>query len=93
MFAFLYSPQFKLNTGRGNTLIEQILQCIRQISHNAQFCNRDVHMCAHFCYKTVHCGMWDWCIVKFEDIIQQDNLFLRCHENLMTKDYVMILNV
>ena len=32
-------------------------QCIRQISHNAPFCNRNVHMCAHFCYK--------WCIAGY----------------------------
>ena len=25
------------------------------ISHNILFCNRNVHTCAHFCYKTVHC--------------------------------------
>ena len=40
-------------------------QCIRQISHNAPFCNRNVHACAHFCYKMVHCGIWNWCIVGF----------------------------
>ena len=45
--------------------ISQILQCIRQMSHNAPFCNRNVHTCAHFCYKVVHCGMYDWCIVGF----------------------------
>ena len=43
--------------------ISQIPQCIRQISHNAPFCNRNVHLCAHFCYKVVHYGIWDWCIV------------------------------
>ena len=32
-----------------------IPQCIRQISHNAPFCNRNAHTCAHFCYKVVHC--------------------------------------
>ena len=49
------------------------------ISHNASdiyptmhhFCNRNVHTCAHFCYKTVYCGiywtgalwdMWYWSI-------------------------------
>ena len=36
-----------------------------QISHNASFCSRNVHTCAHFCYKMVHCGKWDWCIVGF----------------------------
>ena len=33
--------------------------------HNASFCNRNVHKCAHFCYKMLHCGTWDWCIVGF----------------------------
>ena len=28
-------------------------------SHNAPFCNRNVHMCAHFCYKMMHCGIFD----------------------------------
>ena len=32
-------------------------------SHNAPFCNRNVHMCAHFCCKIVHCGIFVWCIV------------------------------
>ena len=36
----------------------QIPQCTSFMSHNAPFCNRNVHTCAHFCYKTVHCGMW-----------------------------------
>ena len=27
----------------------QIPQCIRQISHCASFCNKNVHTCAHFC--------------------------------------------
>ena len=38
---------------------------IHQISHNAPFCNRNMHTCAHFCYKVVHCGMWDWWMVGF----------------------------
>ena len=24
-----------------------------------------MHTCAYFCYKMVHCGIWDWCIVGF----------------------------
>ena len=36
----------------------QISQSIRQISHNAPFCDRNVHTCAHFCHKMVHCGIW-----------------------------------
>ena len=42
-------------------------------SHNASdkypvmhhCCNRHVHTCAHFCYKMVHCGICDQCIVGF----------------------------
>ena len=45
--------------------ISQIPHSIWYISHNAPFCNRNVHTCAHFCYKIMHCGIWDWCIVGF----------------------------
>ena len=48
-----------------NRPISQIPECIRQISHNASFCNRNVRTCAYFSYKLVHCGIWDWCIVGF----------------------------
>ena len=44
-------------------------QCTSPITpKNAPFCNKNVHICdicAHFCYKTVHCGMFVWCIVGF----------------------------
>ena len=39
--------------------ISQFPQCIKQISHNASLCNRNVHTCAHFCDKVVHCGIFD----------------------------------
>ena len=29
----------------------------------------DVHICAHFCYKMVHCGVFDWCIVRFVTLV------------------------
>ena len=48
-----------------NRPMSQIPQCIWQIYHHAQFCHRNVHTCSHFCYKMVHCGIWDWCIVRF----------------------------
>ena len=32
-------------------LFSQIPQCIRQISHKAQFGNRNVHICTTFCYN------------------------------------------
>ena len=35
------------------------------MSHNAPFWNRNVHICAHFCYKMVHCGIFVGCIVAF----------------------------
>ena len=35
-----------------------IPQCSSPISHNASFCNRNVDMCARFCYKMVHCGIF-----------------------------------
>ena len=56
---------YTLSLGQGNRVISQIPQCISQISHNAPFCNRNVHTGAHFCYKMVNCGIWDWCIVGF----------------------------
>ena len=67
---------------QGNSPIPQIPQCIRQISHNATFCNRNVHMWAHLCYKMVHCGIWDWCIVGF---MQQVNCqWLKNSKNYMS---------
>ena len=47
------------------THLSKILQCIRQISRNATFCNRNVHICAHFCYKMVHCWICDWTLWVF----------------------------
>ena len=48
-----------------NRLISQIPQCTSPISHNVPLCNRNVHTCAHFFYKMVHCGISVWCIVGF----------------------------
>ena len=48
-----------------NRLIFQMPEFIRQLSHNASFCDRNVHTCAHFWYKMVHCGIFVWCIVGF----------------------------
>ena len=39
-------------------LVAQIPQCTSTTSHNVQFCNTNVHMCAHFCYKRLHCGIF-----------------------------------
>ena len=45
-------------TGLSIRPIAPIPQCTSPISHNALFCNRNVHLCAHFCYKFLHCGMF-----------------------------------
>ena len=45
--------------------VAQIPQCTSPLSHNAPFCHRNVHMCAHFCYKMVHRGTLAWCIVGY----------------------------
>ena len=57
----------KQNTNAwSNRPISQIPGCICAIiSHNASFCNRNVHMCAHFCYKMMHCGIFVSCILGF----------------------------
>ena len=56
-----------------NKPISQIPRFTRQISRNAPFCNRNVHTCAHFCYKMdlsvtgmcthVHISVTKWCTV------------------------------
>ena len=46
-----------------NTPIAQIPPCIRQISHNELYCNRNVYMYAQFCYK--NCALWDMRLVQF----------------------------
>ena len=47
----------------GRRPISQIPKFIRQISNNVPFCYRNAHTCAYFCYKMVHRGIWNWCIV------------------------------
>ena len=61
--------------------ISQIPQRIIQLSHNAPFCNRNVHTCAHFCYKMMHCEIWGWRIVEFVQQGYSDTLKPhRCHD-------------
>ena len=48
--------------------VAQMPQCISPISLNTPCCNRNVHMCAHFCYKMVHWGIWDGRTVTVWDI-------------------------
>ena len=53
----------------GIDLLHKSHKSTSSTSHNAPFCNRNVHICAHFCYKTVHCGIFVWCIVRFVRLI------------------------
>ena len=59
-----------------NRLIFQIPQCIRQMSHNALFCNKNKcsHMHVHIFhgYKIVHFGIWDWYIMGFVNKVNLD---------------------
>ena len=51
-----------------NGPISQIPQCTISISHNAPYCNRNVHTRRHFCYKMMHCRICYWCMVE---LVQQ----------------------
>ena len=42
-----------------NRPISQIPHSTFPISHNAPFSYRNVHTCAHFCFKMVHCGAYE----------------------------------
>ena len=54
-----------------NLWAQQTLQYTHQINLTMHWtiipqctiCNRNVHISAHFCYKKVYCGIWEWCIV------------------------------
>ena len=48
---FLVTARELIHTQHGNRAVAQFPQCISPICYNAPFCNRNVHMCAHFCYK------------------------------------------
>ena len=57
-----------LNQGM-NKQNSQIPHCTSPISHDAPVPYPTMHMCAHFCYKMVHCEIWDWCIVEFVNFV------------------------
>ena len=61
------------------TSISQNPQCI--IYPTMDCFVTEICTCAHFCYKMVHCGIWDWCIVgflgyvySFEDLVPIDEI-------------------
>ena len=56
----LYRSSYVSNS---NKPISQIPRCICPISHNPPICNRNVHTCAHFRYKMMHCAIFLWHIV------------------------------
>ena len=63
-----------------NRAVSQNPKCTRATSHNAPLCSRNVHMCAHFCYKMVHCGICVKCIVGISEWIYciRIDTFLKC---------------
>ena len=70
--------------------ISQIPQCIRQISHNALICNRNVQIYPYFCYKVVHCGIWDWCTVLFVRQVIQIKLLWNRSSNQTSRNTCII---
>ena len=66
------------------TYISQIPQCTSPISHNEPLCNINVHMREHFCYKIVHCGIWDWCIVGFAICASAVMKLTKVYQNILT---------
>ena len=56
-----YLPSILSVVSSYNRPVAQIPQCTTAISHNAPFCNRNVHVCAHFCYKNG--ALWDICVM------------------------------
>ena len=48
------------------------------VNVSSKFCNKNVYMCAHFCYKMVHCGIWDTCIVVCTFLLQSGALWDIC---------------
>ena len=64
-----------------------------QTTHNAPFCNRNVHTCAHFCCKMMHHGLWEWCILGFVNKINKSTwksvrISLFCNNSDFTYDDV-----
>ena len=47
-----------------NPTMPQSHNATRPISHNAPVCYRSVYICARFCYKIVHAGIFVWCTVE-----------------------------
>ena len=48
-----------------DSTISQIPHCTSPISHNAPFCNRNLHMCANFYCKMMNCVIFFGCIVGY----------------------------
>ena len=69
----------------------QTSQCTSPISHNAPFCNINVRMCAHFCYKMVHYGI-PLCIVGFVWWVYWFSV-VKCRPRACTKPYLIIITL
>ena len=72
----------------------------QQIYRDASFCNRNVHMRAHFCYEMVHCGVLVWCIAGFvtwlnpfsqiNAHVSRDKVLLQCRTSQQNSSLIQI---
>ena len=74
-----------------DTLLAQIPQCMRPITHNGPFHNRNAHVCT-FLLQMVHRAIWHRCIVGFLDgfmqcILNNWKLYLIIENYLLVDDF------
>ena len=56
--------------------ISQIRKCTSPISHNTPF---RTEMCT-FLFWMEHCGIWDWCIAKFVNLVYSHLIYNTSHK-------------
>ena len=68
---------------------------IWQTSHNAPFGKRNMHTCAHYCYKMVHCEIWDQFRVgiEIERKVAENFVLLRCKRIGCANYYINSFNL
>ena len=85
----LYSSLLPVQLISVNRPISQIPQCIRYVSHNASFCNRNVHVCTFLLQNgalwdmgPVHCGICATGLIDRRDKLQYTNFLSRKLQNV-----------
>ena len=79
-----YRAHYDVTVTRHDSRISHSPRCIRKISHNASFFNKNMHTCTHFCYKEVHCGIWYWGIVGFVQPVCCGRAFSECQDTYLS---------